>query len=208
MTDDVDLVRLTAHVEAAGAKMVLLGDHRQLGPVGPGRCPGGAGRPPPRRRPLPGREPPPGRPRRAPGARGAAGGEVDKAVAWYVEGRAACTPSRAGTRPCSAAVDAWAADVDGGPRHGPVRLAAGQRGRAEPAGPALDGRKRPAQRPRAGDCPAAQATGPATMCVALAPSRTERSSPRKRATVEAVDLSRGTLALRTRRRPAHQPERR
>ena len=36
MTDDVDLVRLTAHVEAAGAKLVLIGDHRQLGAVGPG----------------------------------------------------------------------------------------------------------------------------------------------------------------------------
>ncbi len=36
MTDDVDLVRLAAHVEAAGAKLILLGDHRQIGPVGPG----------------------------------------------------------------------------------------------------------------------------------------------------------------------------
>jgi ATP-dependent exoDNAse (exonuclease V) alpha subunit len=36
MTDDVDLVRLTAYVEAAGAKLVLTGDHHQLGPVGPG----------------------------------------------------------------------------------------------------------------------------------------------------------------------------
>ena len=35
MTDDVDLVRLNAYVEAAGAKLVLTGDHRQLGPVGP-----------------------------------------------------------------------------------------------------------------------------------------------------------------------------
>jgi hypothetical protein len=36
MTDDVDLVRLSAYVEAAGAKLVLTGDHHQLGPVGPG----------------------------------------------------------------------------------------------------------------------------------------------------------------------------
>ncbi|MGA3221559.1 MAG: AAA family ATPase, partial [Acidimicrobiales bacterium] len=36
MTDDVDLVRLSAYVEAAGAKVVLTGDHHQLGPVGPG----------------------------------------------------------------------------------------------------------------------------------------------------------------------------
>jgi conjugative relaxase-like TrwC/TraI family protein len=36
MTDDPDLVRLLAHVESAGAKVVLVGDHRQLGAVGPG----------------------------------------------------------------------------------------------------------------------------------------------------------------------------
>jgi conjugative relaxase-like TrwC/TraI family protein len=36
MTDDVDLVRLAAHAERAGAKLVLIGDHRQLGAVGPG----------------------------------------------------------------------------------------------------------------------------------------------------------------------------
>jgi ATP-dependent exoDNAse (exonuclease V) alpha subunit len=36
MTDDVDLVRLAAHVEAAGAKLILVGDHHQIGSVGPG----------------------------------------------------------------------------------------------------------------------------------------------------------------------------
>ena len=36
MTDDVDLARLAAHVELAGAKLVLSGDHRQLGAVAPG----------------------------------------------------------------------------------------------------------------------------------------------------------------------------
>ena len=30
LTDDADLVRLAAHVEGAGAKLVLLGDDRQL----------------------------------------------------------------------------------------------------------------------------------------------------------------------------------
>ena len=34
MTDDVDLVRLSAYVEAAGAKLVLTGDHHQLGRSG------------------------------------------------------------------------------------------------------------------------------------------------------------------------------
>jgi len=36
LTDDPDLLRLGAQVEAAQAKLVMLGDERQLGPVGPG----------------------------------------------------------------------------------------------------------------------------------------------------------------------------
>jgi ATP-dependent exoDNAse (exonuclease V) alpha subunit len=59
MTDDVDLLRLAAHVEAARAKVVLLGDDRQLGPVGSGGALGALVARPPRRRPCPGREPPP-----------------------------------------------------------------------------------------------------------------------------------------------------
>ena len=47
MTDDVDLFHLAADIETAGAKLVVLGDDRQLGSVGPAgaRRPGG---PPPR----------------------------------------------------------------------------------------------------------------------------------------------------------------
>ncbi len=36
MTDDADLLRLAAHTEATGAKLVVVGDHRQLAAVGPG----------------------------------------------------------------------------------------------------------------------------------------------------------------------------
>ena len=36
MTDDLDLARLLAHVGTSGAKLVMVGDHRQLGAVGPG----------------------------------------------------------------------------------------------------------------------------------------------------------------------------
>jgi len=36
MTDDIDLARLAAYVELAGAKLVLTGDHHQLGSAGPG----------------------------------------------------------------------------------------------------------------------------------------------------------------------------
>jgi len=36
MTDDIDLARLTTHAQLAGAKLIVVGDHRQLGAVGPG----------------------------------------------------------------------------------------------------------------------------------------------------------------------------
>jgi conjugative relaxase-like TrwC/TraI family protein len=36
MTDDVDLARLATHVQLAGGKLIVVGDHRQLAAVGPG----------------------------------------------------------------------------------------------------------------------------------------------------------------------------
>jgi len=36
MTDDIDLARLVTQVQLAGAKLVVVGDHRQLGALGPG----------------------------------------------------------------------------------------------------------------------------------------------------------------------------
>ncbi len=36
MTDDPDMLRLLAATEAAGSKLMIVGDHRQLGAVGPG----------------------------------------------------------------------------------------------------------------------------------------------------------------------------
>jgi conjugative relaxase-like TrwC/TraI family protein len=36
MTDDPNMLRLLAQTEAAGSKMIVVGDHRQLGAVGPG----------------------------------------------------------------------------------------------------------------------------------------------------------------------------
>ena len=99
MTDDVDLLRLAAHVEAAGAKLVILGDDRQLGPVGPGgalgalvaRYPGAVHALSENRRQVSAEE------REA--LSELRGGEADKAVGWYVR-RSGCTPSRAGTTPC------------------------------------------------------------------------------------------------------------
>ncbi len=36
MTDDIDLARLFTHIGISGGKLVMVGDHRQLGAVGPG----------------------------------------------------------------------------------------------------------------------------------------------------------------------------
>ena len=36
MTDDPDMLRLLSETEAAGSKLIIVGDHRQLGAVGPG----------------------------------------------------------------------------------------------------------------------------------------------------------------------------
>ena len=36
MTDDADLLRLLDHTTVAGARLILVGDHRQLSAVGPG----------------------------------------------------------------------------------------------------------------------------------------------------------------------------
>jgi len=117
MTDDVDLVRLAAHVEAAGAKLILLGDHRQLGPVGPGGALGA----------LVSRHPSAvhhlmeNRRQHDPEEREALaalrGGEVGEAISFYLgHGRIHTQADREGA--LLAVVDAWAADVAAGHRTG------------------------------------------------------------------------------------------
>jgi conjugative relaxase-like TrwC/TraI family protein len=113
MTDDTDLVRLLAHVQVAGAKLVMVGDHRQLGPVGPGGALAA----------LVARHPDAvhhlGENRRQadPGERSALDqlrdGDVTDAVAWYAtRGRIRAVPDRG--EALQAAVDAWAADTAAG----------------------------------------------------------------------------------------------
>jgi conjugative relaxase-like TrwC/TraI family protein len=117
MTDDVDLVRLNAHVEAAGAKLILLGDHRQLGPVGPGGALGA----------LVSRHPSAvhhlveNRRQYDPEEREALAalreGEVAEAISFYLgHDRIHAEADRADA--LEAAVDAWAADVADGHRTG------------------------------------------------------------------------------------------
>jgi conjugative relaxase-like TrwC/TraI family protein len=113
MTDDVDLVRLCAHVEAAGAKLVLIGDHRQLGAVGPGGA----------LQALVGRHPDAvhflmeNRRQNDPDERRALDqlrdGDIAVAVSWYqTHDRIHAVPVRDDA--LQAAVDAWAADVAAG----------------------------------------------------------------------------------------------
>ena len=120
MTDDLDLVRLTADVEAAGAKLVLVGDHRQLGAVGPGgalgalvaRHPGAVHHLNENRR------------QQDPAERTALAalrhGEVNEAISFYLaRDRIHAKPERSDA--LQAAVDAWSADVAAGHRTGPTR---------------------------------------------------------------------------------------
>ena len=117
MTDDADLLRLAAHVEQAKAKLVLLGDDRQLGPVGPGgalgalvaRHPGALHALGENRRQLSTDE------REALAELRA--GDVDKAVGWYLkEQRVHAVPDR--DEALQAAVGAWAADAAAGHQTG------------------------------------------------------------------------------------------
>jgi hypothetical protein len=113
MTDDTDLARLLAHVQVAGAKLVLVGDHRQLAPVGPGgalaalvaRHPDAVHRLGDNRRQTDPDE------RRA--LDQLRDGDVTDAVAWYAShGRIWAVADRA--EALQAAVDAWATDTAAG----------------------------------------------------------------------------------------------
>jgi conjugative relaxase-like TrwC/TraI family protein len=98
MTEDAHLVALTARVEAAGAKLVLVGDHHQLGSVGPGGALAA----------LAGRHPDvvhrltENRRQHDPAERDTLAqlrdGSVAKSVAWYAA-RAACIAPPTGTSP-------------------------------------------------------------------------------------------------------------
>ena len=195
MTDDADLLRLAAHAEAAGAKLVLLGDDRQLGPVGPGgalgalvaRHTGAVYALTENRRQV--------NPDERDALSHLRAGQVDKAVGWYVgEGRVHAAPSR--DKVLGSAVAAWAADVERGRDSGlyawrranvaelntKARDWMSETGRL--SGPELatpDGASY-----RAGD-----------QVVALTPSRDGALVTSQRATVESVDVARGTLTLRT-----------
>jgi conjugative relaxase-like TrwC/TraI family protein len=117
MTEDAHLVALTARIEAAGAKLVLVGDPHQLGSVGPG----GALAALVRRHPEAVHQLSENRRQHDVGERHTLAelraGDVGKAVAWYSrQGRLHTAADRDAA--LQQAVDAWAADVAAGHQTG------------------------------------------------------------------------------------------
>jgi conjugative relaxase-like TrwC/TraI family protein len=113
MTDDIHLARLSAHVEAARAKLVLVGDHRQLAAVGPG----GALQALVNRHPDAVHRLVENRRQHDPEEHQILGelrdGDVSRAVSWYEQHRRIHPVSdRHGA--VQATVDAWAADIAAG----------------------------------------------------------------------------------------------
>ncbi len=113
MTDDAHLVALTARIEAAGAKLMLVGDHHQLGAVGPG----GALAALVRRHPDVVHQLGENRRQHDPAERRALAelrdGRVADAVTWYTsQGRVHAAPDRDDA--LHQTVQAWAADTGAG----------------------------------------------------------------------------------------------
>lgn len=126
----------------AGAKLVLTGDHRQLGAVGPGGALGAlVARHPDAVHYL--RE---NRRQHDPEERKALealrDGDVTDAVTWYL-GNGRVHPVEDRDAALQAAVDAWAADVAAGYETG-LFAAEGERGRAQPPGQGVDASQWPA----------------------------------------------------------------
>ncbi len=193
MTEDVGLARLAAHVEAAGAKLVVVGDLRQLGAVGTGGALAalvGRHRDAVHQLVDNRRQVDPDERRALADLRD---GEVTKAVAWYADARrlhAVADRDQA----LQAAVNAWAADVNAGRTTG---LYAWRRVNVAELN----------RRAREWMESAGRLTGPELACpgggvyragdrvVALAPLASMVSS--QGGTVESVDPGAGSLVIRT-----------
>jgi len=113
MTDDPDLLKVLAAANAQGAKVVLVRDDRQLGPVGPGGALGALLR---RHHGTVHvlndnvRQTDPGERQALAELRA---GDIDRAVAWYRQAGRIC-PAPDQDAAIAAAVEAWSADVAAG----------------------------------------------------------------------------------------------
>jgi hypothetical protein len=194
MTDDAELIRLAGYIEAAGAKLVLVGDDRQLGPVGPGGALGAlVGRHPGAVRYLS-----ENRRQTDPGERQALqhlrGGQIARSLSWYVEYQR-IHPLDDRQDALAAAVDAWATDVAAG--HDSGQYAWRRANVAE-----LNTRARQWM------TDTGRLTGPELACgggmalragddlIALAPNHDAGLVTSQRVTVESVDPSAASLTLR------------
>jgi hypothetical protein len=195
MTDDAHLVALTARIEAAGAKLVLVGDHHQLGAIGPG----GALAALIRRHPDVVHQLTENRRQHHPDERRALAelrdGRVADAVTWYTShGGLHAAPDRDDAVHQTA--QAWAADIAAG--H-PTGLYAWRRANVA----ALN------QQARAWMQATGRLSGPELLCpggghyragdhvVTLAPGADGRLVTSEPAVVAAVDVATQTLTLRT-----------
>ena len=194
MTDDLDLARLTTHAQLAGAKLIVVGDHRQLGAVGPGgalaalvvRHPGTVHHLADNRRQVD--------PEERAALEQLRDGDISQAVGWYAD-HDRLRPSVDRERALQAAVDGWAADTATGAETAllawrrPNVAELNSRARAWMAatgrltGPelAVDGVSY-----RAGD-----------RVVALAPDRDAGLVTSQRATITTVNVDTGTVGVRT-----------
>jgi hypothetical protein len=195
MTDDVDLVRLAAQVETARAKLILLGDHRQIGPVGPGGALGALVS----RHPAAVHHLMENRRQHDPEERRALAalrdGEVAEAISFYAGHDRIHAEADRG-QALQAAVDAWSADVAAGHdtglyawrRANVAELNALARSRMEATG-RLSGPELL--------CPGGNVYRAGDWVISLAPGPGGTLVTSERAFVQAVHLATGAIDLRT-----------
>jgi conjugative relaxase-like TrwC/TraI family protein len=195
MTADADLLRLIAGVERAGAKLVLVGDHRQLAAIGPG----GALQAVIERHPdiaVPLAE---NVRQHDPAERGALAqlrhGSVPDAVDWYAaNNRTLVAPTRLET--LVAMVDTWAADVDAG--HDTLMLAFLRRDVDDLNRLARDHRRRTGHLHGPDlEAPGGRHYAIGDRVVLTAPNNPKDLANAERAGVAAIDLDRHALTLTT-----------
>jgi len=194
MTDDVGLARLTTHAQLAGAKLIVVGDHRQLGAVGSGgalaalvaRHPDAVHHLTENRRQT--------NPEERDALEQLRDGDVSRAVGWYAD-HDRLRPVADRESALQAAVDGWAADTAAGAE---TALLAWRRANVSELN----------AQARAWMAATGRLTGPeldvdgvsyraGDRVVALAPDRDAGLVTSQRATITHVDVDTGMVIVRT-----------